>query len=417
FADCSKLRAVVNYSALDISNGNACGGVGRLAVFVAKTAAEADLLFYTQTDGVSVLHFYDNWVAVWCDESVTELDFSTLSGYSTLKIASYAFLENPRIKSADLSGVSAIGENAFYSCSALKNVILGGSLKEIGENAFGYCISLTDINLQDTKLDTLGACAFFACMKLTYVSLPRTLGEICEQTFYYCSALADVVIPRSVTNIGTDAFYGCASLLQVHNLSRISMTAGRADNGYCAYYALYVFTDEQSKMTFAEEGGFKFANYNQSWYLYGYVSYINKVLPESFTYENSTVTGYKIREGALTSATVSYLVIPESVNGIENNAISSYPVIYYCGTSSRWSALRPADLANADVYFYSPCIHTYYGNLWTYWDGIPFTGQTVLDWVVSRPATCETAGVQTGSCPVCGYSETQTVEKLYHSYS
>ncbi|MDE6868398.1 MAG: leucine-rich repeat domain-containing protein [Clostridia bacterium] len=416
FDGCQRLRAVVNYSALDISDGENCGNVGRFAVFVATRESDAAALVYNDINGVTFLQFYDDWVAVWCDGGVTRLEFSALSGYNSLKIASFAFSENPTIKSADLKGVSVIGDSAFYSCFSLTNVVLDRSLVEIGENAFSYCIGLTDINLQDTKLSSLGACAFFDCMKLTYVSLPRTLGEIPEQTFYYCSALTDAVIPQSVYFIGEQAFFGCTSLLQVHNLSRLIMVAGSSGNGFCAYYALHVFNDADSKMTFAEKDGYKFANYAQNWYLYGYSNYdYYKILPESFTFENSTISSYKIRAGALSSA--SYIVIPTSVTEIENNSINSALAVYYCGTGTQWTAVRPEDTGFTQVYYYSPCIHTDGDWLWTYQSGgYPVTYQTELVWTVTREATCTKDGVRTGVCPVCGEAKSEVIEKLYHIY-
>ena len=42
--------------------------------------------------------------------------------------------------------------------------------------------------------------------------VPNTVTEIKSFAFYYCTSLTSVTIGDSVTSIGNDAFYGCSSL-------------------------------------------------------------------------------------------------------------------------------------------------------------------------------------------------------------
>lgn len=423
FGGCGRLRAVVNYSNIKISYNGENGGVGRLAAFIVTNSFDAEQLTFTEIDGVTFLHLRKEWAAVWCGDNITSLNLRAFNYggeyVSGLKIADEAFV-NSSLTAADLSAVTAIGNGAFDGCSLLEKVNLGANLTSVGDNAFARCTKLSDINLQDTKINYLGEAAFLNCSKLKEASLPRTLTAIPKLAFNYCTSLTDAKIPALVSSIGDDAFFGCSSLLQVHNLSPLSIRAGSSSNGFCGYYALCVFTDATSKMSFAESGDYKFANYNQSWYLYATGNYnYNYKLPESFIFENQTITSYKIRENAFNRTYIgnwnNYLIIPKAVTAIEDDAISSAFTIYYCGTSAQWRSIRPASLGVNTVYYYSECIHSSEGSLWTYDSyGYPARQQTQLEWTTTKEPTCVLDGVSTGKCAVCGYTQTQTIEKLGH---
>ncbi|MDE7453893.1 MAG: leucine-rich repeat domain-containing protein [Clostridia bacterium] len=422
FFGCDRLRAVVNYSSLQITDDMYDnGGIGYSAVFVVSDVWAAEKLNFTEINGVTFLQLGSDWVAVWCGEGVTSLNLGEISyggNRYSYRIAKRAFKENTEITAANLNVVTEIGEEAFSGCTALKNLSLGKNLTEIGEGAFARCYDLASVNLQDTQLSYLGEGAFYNCVALKYLSLPRTLTAIPAQAFYYCSAVADAVIPSSVITIGDQAFYGCDSLLQVHNLSRLNITAGSPANGYCGFYALCVFDNEKDKINFAEADGFKFAEYGGSWNLYGSENTeLYKILPESFTFEKTKVSSYKIRKNALTD--YGYYVIPTSVTEIENGAIGASRAIYYCGTQAQWMAIRPSNLSlYTDVYFYADCIHEDSGSIWTYGkDGKPTTMQTELVWTTTKNPTCTQDGERSGKCPTCGITRTEKDGKLYHGYN
>ena len=88
-------------------------------------------------------------------------------------------------------GVTAIGREAFMSCTSLASVVIPGSVTYIDGSAFNRCTSLTS------------------------VSIPASVTAIDNSTFSDCTALASVSIPESVTTIGDNAFDGCTSLSDV----------------------------------------------------------------------------------------------------------------------------------------------------------------------------------------------------------
>ena len=112
------------------------------------------------------------------------------------------------------NGVTAIGENAFLNCSALKSISLPSTLKEIGKCAFYYCEALESVVIPK-GVTAIGNCAFANCSKLKAVVIPEGVSEISYCAFEKCSALEQVTIPESVTSIVDAAFNNCSSLKSV----------------------------------------------------------------------------------------------------------------------------------------------------------------------------------------------------------
>ena len=107
--------------------------------------------------------------------------------------------------------VTVLGDYAFNGCYGLQSVDLSNAtgLTTIGDNAFYSCNNenLTRIDLSNTKVTSYGNYAFYNCSNVTEVVPPATLQTIGDKAFYYCSKLDKVTIPASVTTIGTEVFY------------------------------------------------------------------------------------------------------------------------------------------------------------------------------------------------------------------
>ena len=111
------------------------------------------------------------------------------------------------------NSVVSIGASAFQ-CTALTNVTIGSSVKNIGGNAFSFCTSLTSVTIPD-GVTNIGYEAFYECYHLTNVTFGNGLTSIGRSAFYACTNLTSVTIPNSVTSIGQDAFFNCNSLTSV----------------------------------------------------------------------------------------------------------------------------------------------------------------------------------------------------------
>ena len=57
--------------------------------------------------------------------------------------------------------------------------------------------------------------SFSDCKNLTYVMIPDSVTEVGSGAFSDCESLAKVIIPDSVTSIGDNAFKGCKNLISV----------------------------------------------------------------------------------------------------------------------------------------------------------------------------------------------------------
>ncbi len=174
-------------------------------------------------------------------ESFDELQYFT----GLTKINSQEFYNCTSLKRITLpQQVASIGGSAFYGCSALTAIDIPASVTTIESYAFAGCIYLASITLHE-GLTTIGNYAFSTCKSLTSLSIPASLVSISPSAFRSCSSIttidvaegntkydsredcnaiivtstntlmlgaASTVIPSSVTDIGTNAFYGNTAL-------------------------------------------------------------------------------------------------------------------------------------------------------------------------------------------------------------
>ena len=107
--------------------------------------------------------------------------------------------------------VTAIGDDAFRGCSALKKVTIPQSVTSIGDSAFAGCHNLDSVTINDAAT-SIGNRAFTECPLTTTLSLGKKITTIGDEAFYDCRGLTSVTIPPSVTSIGKSAFYRCYAL-------------------------------------------------------------------------------------------------------------------------------------------------------------------------------------------------------------
>ena len=126
------------------------------------------------------------------------------------------------VSSVDIgSGVTSIGERAFYGCENLIGMTIPNSVTSIGEDAFFGCTGLTGVTIPNS-VTSIGEWAFYGCTGLTGMTIPNSVTSIGASAFSGCKNLTGVTIPNSVTSIGEDAFFGC------ENLTGIQVGSGNA---------------------------------------------------------------------------------------------------------------------------------------------------------------------------------------------
>lgn len=112
------------------------------------------------------------------------------------------------------SGVTSIGDHAFYRCSSMTSVAIPESITSIGEYAFRVCESLTSITIPKS-VTSIGKMALSYCTSLTSITIPEGVTSIGDQMFANCSSLISINIPESVTSIDDFAFVYCSSLTSI----------------------------------------------------------------------------------------------------------------------------------------------------------------------------------------------------------
>lgn len=165
--------------------------------------------------------------AFWGASNLKTITFSD-SGKGLKKIGSLAFKDCSSLESIDLSNaeITEIPTRAFENCTSLKSVKLPPTVTKIANNAFSGCSKLEEIEgLEQCKISELSATAFDSCVRLKDINLSNaTIAAIPDQIFSGMRGLISATVPKTVTSIGTEAFYACKNLEMINGLSDCDIT-------------------------------------------------------------------------------------------------------------------------------------------------------------------------------------------------
>lgn len=165
--------------------------------------------------------------AFWGASNLKTITFSD-SGKGLKKIGSLAFKDCSSLESIDLSNaeITEIPVRAFENCTSLKSIKLPSTVTKIADNAFAGCSNLEEIKgLEQCKISELSATAFDGCVRLKDINLSNaTIAAIPNQIFSGMRGLISATVPKTVTSIGTEAFYACKNLEMINGLSDCDIT-------------------------------------------------------------------------------------------------------------------------------------------------------------------------------------------------
>ncbi|MCQ2956599.1 MAG: leucine-rich repeat domain-containing protein [Mycoplasmoidaceae bacterium] len=111
------------------------------------------------------------------------------------------------------SGLKEIAPSCFANCKILRTVSIPGSVQKIGNNAFYQCTSLEQVITSDSdKRISIGNKAFFNCYRFTTFSIEPIVTQIGEACFYGNKSLTYrpwLDVRNSGLKIGQSAFSFC----------------------------------------------------------------------------------------------------------------------------------------------------------------------------------------------------------------
>ena len=326
-------------------NATSCGDFSS-AVFSASTA---DL--FTVTIGDNVTRLPNNVF-----NGLTHLTSITIPS-SVVSIGNFAFYNCTGLTSINMSSsVESIGNSAFYCCSGLTSIALPSTLLSIGNYAFQYCSGLTEITIP-SSVTTMGTSAFNNCSgltEITYNAIELSNFTSSNYPFWACSynnitlnigfgvtkipsyafcgtkLTGSIIIPGSVTSIGTKAFANnngnYTNLTNVYMLGTTVPELADASvfqTGYSSYCSVKVFySKDHSILTEYQEA--------DNW------STLSSNISETnnFTVTNMDLTGIATPvtipsgntitvTGTATNSTAANLVIGDGGQLICNNSVAA----------------------------------------------------------------------------------------------
>ena len=108
--------------------------------------------------------------------------------------------------------VTVIGDDCFFDCYNLKEIIIPSTVTIIGGSAFALCKGLKEIVLPDSITD-IGMYAFRDCTSLKRIVLPEKLKCLRRGVFAFCyfSDDVEIVLKEGLESIESNVFY-CGGL-------------------------------------------------------------------------------------------------------------------------------------------------------------------------------------------------------------
>ena len=126
--------------------------------------------------------------------------------------------------------VTAIAKDAFATSSGLTGVAIPKTVTDIGDGAFTYCTALTGINVDEnnpaycsadgvlfefSKENDKALVLYPAAKTNSQYTIPDDVTAIDKLAFYKSTHLTRITVPKSVSDIGPEAIFGCVALAEV----------------------------------------------------------------------------------------------------------------------------------------------------------------------------------------------------------
>ena len=287
--------------------------------------------------------------------------------------------------------VKIIGAHSFEDFDNITSINLPSSVVEIEDYAFASCEGLTEIIIPDT-LKIIGAYAFADCSNVRNVTISDSVETIKDCAFLNLNKVEVIKIPNSVTSIGVKAFAGWTNLINIsvdpsnpvyYSINNSEIVERATDSlvlgsphtiidstiknvkAYAFYGSKLKKLTIPATLTSFEEGAFAGCSYlaeiivdpNNPIYEVKQNAIIEKATNKLVVgCKNSKIDGSVTIIGAHAFDGVSTyeVVIPESVDTIEEYAFANNDVLIRLAVSKKLNVVKSHAFANCNE-FYIEC--------------------------------------------------------------
>lgn len=129
-------------------------------------------------------------------------------------IKNYAFRQNIYLEKVEILGnIKTIPQGLFSFCVNLTEFDIPSGVEIIGGNAFGGT-GLREVVLPDSVKE-VESYAFYSCVHLKSFKSGSGLQKIGESAFGDCISLTDITLNEGVTSIGAGCFSSCSALKDI----------------------------------------------------------------------------------------------------------------------------------------------------------------------------------------------------------
>jgi hypothetical protein len=220
FEDCSGLISVTLPASVTSIGDYAflqCTGLTSVTLTASVTSIGHSSFRYCT--GLTSITIPEGWTSVG-DSSFMECTGLTSVSIpaSVTSIGDSAFMNCTGLPSVTIpASVTSIGDSAFYSCTSLTAITVDAASSNYSSRTGVLFNKAQTLLIQcpggktgsytiPTGVTSIGDSAFYFCRDLTSVAIPDGVTSIGDDAFSYCSGLTSVTIPASVTSIGDYAF-------------------------------------------------------------------------------------------------------------------------------------------------------------------------------------------------------------------